>query len=231
MAGWAVIMTATTGAARLSSFLALRTLTAFFGERTLGAILKAQFARAVLALSAILGPAFRTAFAKSRLPVVAARAIVSLGVRRTLRPLRTILTHRTFGALRTIFERSLFAAWVAALLRTPGARGTAHRLLLVAAIALRTRRTASDRLQVTQRMRQHRQCAADQLFNVLQKAALIASAECNRHAFTARTRRPANAVDIGFRHIRQIVIEDVRDVVDVDAASRNIGCDQQARLA
>ncbi len=70
-----------------------------------------------------------------------------------------------------------------------------------------------------------------QPLDIAQIAAFIAGAESDGDTRGSRARRTANAVHISFRHIRQIKIEHVRDVVDVDAARRDIRGDKQTGLA
>ena len=54
-----------------------------------------------------------------------------------------------------------------------------------------------------------------------------------RHCFTRRTctAGTADPVHIVFRHIRQVVIDHMRQLVDIDAARGNIGCDQHLQAA
>lgn len=49
-------------------------------------------------------------------------------------------------------------------------------------------------------------------------------------ALSACTSGAADAVNIGFRHFRQLEVDDVRDAINVDTASGNIRCDQHAGL-
>src|SRR5579871_1406103 len=72
---------------------------------------------------------------------------------------------------------------------------------------------------------------ANELLDVAQQRRLIVIAERDRDARGAGARRAADAMHIGLRHVRQIVVEDVADTVDIDAARRNIGRDQRADLA
>ena len=50
-------------------------------------------------------------------------------------------------------------------------------------------------------------------------------------AVLARAGRTADAVDIGFRHIGQLEVHHVGDLVHVDAARGDVGGDQDAQLA
>lgn len=198
------------------------TVAAIVCMRPLGAIFETQFARTILTIATAFRRALWTAFAERRLTLVPTRTIIPLLTFRTFRTLRTV-NRRSFLPARSTGARSILAASVLRTLRTGW---TAHWFFLVTAVPLRTRRSTRDRLQMTQWMRQHRKRAADELFNVLQKTALIARTKRDGHALTPRARRPADAVNIGFRHVRQIVIDNVSDVIDVDAARRNVGGDQ-----
>ena len=72
---------------------------------------------------------------------------------------------------------------------------------------------------------------ADGAFDVAQQAALFSGTEGDGRALGAGTRGAADAVDIGFRHMRQIVVDHVADAIDVDAARRDVGCHQHQDLA
>ena len=63
------------------------------------------------------------------------------------------------------------------------------------------------------------------------KRTLLGIAEGNRRAGGAGARGAADAVDIGFRHMRQIVVDHMRHAVDVDAARRDVGRNQHVDLA
>jgi hypothetical protein len=47
----------------------------------------------------------------------------------------------------------------------------------------------------------------------------------------AGPRGAADPVNIGFRHFGKLEIDDMRDAVDVEAARRDVGCDEGARDA
>ena len=72
---------------------------------------------------------------------------------------------------------------------------------------------------------------AGQLLDVAQQRPLGAVAERNRDARGAGPRGAADPVNIGFRHFGKLEIDDMRDAVDVDAARRDIGCDEGADTA
>ena len=71
----------------------------------------------------------------------------------------------------------------------------------------------------------------DQPLDVAQEGAFLVIAERDRHAVGAGARGAADAVDVAFRDVRQIVVEHVADAVDVDAAGGDVGGDQGAQLA
>jgi len=72
---------------------------------------------------------------------------------------------------------------------------------------------------------------ADQPLDVAQIGAFLVIAERDRYAIGAGACRAADAMDVGFRDVRQIVIEHVADAVHIDAAGSDIGGDQGAQLA
>src|SRR5579864_5403423 len=92
----------------------------------------------------------------------------------------------------------------------------------------RRRRLGAPRIgaAIAQRNRQ-----ADQLFDVAQERHLLAVAQRDGDACGAGARGAADAMHIGLRHVRQVVIDDVADAVDVDAARGDVGGDQRPDLA
>ena len=64
-----------------------------------------------------------------------------------------------------------------------------------------------------------------------QVRAFVRRAEGNGDAVRAGARGAADAVDVLLRHVRQVEVDDVGDVVDVDAARGDFGGDENARLA
>ena len=91
----------------------------------------------------------------------------------------------------------------------------------------RRRPTLSRKRSVVRRRNGH----ADQLLDVAQACRLFAVAQRNRDACCPGPRGAADAMHVGFRHVRQIEIHDVADAVDVDAARSNVGGDQRKHLA
>src|SRR5579871_3082610 len=53
----------------------------------------------------------------------------------------------------------------------------------------------------------------------------------DRVAGNARPARAADAVDVVFRHVRQLEVDDVRQLIYVQAARGDVGGDQDARRA
>ena len=108
---------------------------------------------------------------------------------------------------------------LALLLRTPGAV---------------VRRLGADGLRRQRRdaLRQfgHRHLHARHLLDVAQVFPLLAVAERDRDPGRARPGGAADAVDVGFGDVRQIVVDDVRDAVDVDAARRDVGRDEHPAM-
>ena len=71
----------------------------------------------------------------------------------------------------------------------------------------------------------------DEPLDLLQQAAFLGVAEGDRVARLARARRAADPVHVGLRFHRQVVVHDVRDVVDVEAARGDVGGDENRRPA
>ena len=71
----------------------------------------------------------------------------------------------------------------------------------------------------------------DQPLDVAQQVAFVVGAEGDRRAFRPGPRGAADAVDIGLGHLRQLVLDDVADAVDVDAARGDVGGDHRPDLA
>ena len=65
--------------------------------------------------------------------------------------------------------------------------------------------------------------------DVAQEASLALVAEGDRDARGAGPRGPPDAVDVGLRLHRQVVVEDVGDAVDVEASRRDVGRDKDRR--
>ena len=72
---------------------------------------------------------------------------------------------------------------------------------------------------------------ADQLLDVAQERPLLAVAERDRDAVGAGARGAADAMHVALRDVRQVVVDDVADAFDVDAAGGDVGGDQGAHLA
>lgn len=67
-----------------------------------------------------------------------------------------------------------------------------------------------------------------QLLNGAQQSALAVIAERDRDSFGAGARRAADSMHIGLGYFRKLIIHDMGNVVDIDAASRNIGRNEDA---
>src|SRR6266511_5358296 len=72
---------------------------------------------------------------------------------------------------------------------------------------------------------------ADQLLDIAKVGRLFGVAERDRDTCRPGPRGAADAMHIGFRHVRQIEIHDVADAVDIDTARGNVGGDQREHLA
>src|SRR5687768_16847367 len=71
----------------------------------------------------------------------------------------------------------------------------------------------------------------DELFDVAEVGRLLAVAEGDRGTFGAVAGGAPDAVNVGLRHVRQLVIDHMADAFDVDAAGGDVGGDQGAHLA
>ena len=71
---------------------------------------------------------------------------------------------------------------------------------------------------------------AGEALDAPQQIALVVGAQRDGAAFGAGAGRPPDAMHVGLGHLGQLEIDDVRDVVDVDATGRNVGRDQDAQL-
>ena len=67
-----------------------------------------------------------------------------------------------------------------------------------------------------------------QLLDGAQHSPLAVVAERDRHSPGAGARRTADPMHIGLGHFRKLVIHDMGDIVDIDAAGRDVGRDQDA---
>src|SRR5688572_7420442 len=77
----------------------------------------------------------------------------------------------------------------------------------------------------------HGQALARQPLDTHEEATLLGVAERNGGAALARAARAADAMHVGLGDVRQLEVDDVADVVDVDAARGNVGRDQHLDLA
>jgi len=80
-------------------------------------------------------------------------------------------------------------------------------------------------------VRQHRNGLTDESFDTHQIACFSRLAEGKGLALSASSRSPANSVNIGFWFVGQIVVEDVRDAVHVDATAGDVGGHKDRDLA
>ncbi len=63
------------------------------------------------------------------------------------------------------------------------------------------------------------------------KRTLLAAAQRDGDALGAGARGAADAVDVALGHVGQLVVDDVRHLVDVDAARGDVGCHEPADAA
>src|SRR5215510_1278826 len=69
----------------------------------------------------------------------------------------------------------------------------------------------------------------DQSFDVAQESGFLGIAKRDRNPVGAGAGGAADAVHVAFRNVRQVVIDDVADAFDVDAARGDVGRDQRAQ--
>ena len=66
--------------------------------------------------------------------------------------------------------------------------------------------------------------------DLTQQAAFLAVDQRYSHPDRACPGRPPDAMDVTFRHVWKLVIDDVRDEIDIDPSGRNIGRDKHTDL-
>src|SRR5205807_3046165 len=76
-----------------------------------------------------------------------------------------------------------------------------------------------------------RHAAPDQAFDGAEVGALLVVAERDREPARAGATRAADPVDVGLGLVRQVEVEDVRDLGDVEAARSYVRRHEDARLA
>src|SRR5579883_424494 len=170
---------------------------------------------------AIEGPPFCSAL---RLPVVAARSCGSIEKYHTFEVIGAPLGHPLWrmwlcGSLRCLPLLRVLASYRMAAM-------VARRVAARALVTWRSRRTSRGQAPIGRRDRD-----TNELLDVAQERRLVRIAERDRHAGSAGAGRAADTMNIGFRHIRQIVVEDVADAINIDAARGDVGRDQRAHLA
>ena len=75
-----------------------------------------------------------------------------------------------------------------------------------------------------------RNCIPDQFFDILQISTFIILAEGDRNPFLPRPGCPSDPVNIRFTDIRNVVIDDVGKLFNIDAAGRDVGRHQHLNL-
>jgi len=92
-------------------------------------------------------------------------------------------------------------------------------------------RRCGDRRQIHRFDGGARNLMADVTLDIGQRNGVFLATETDGIAFGARARCASNAMHVVFRVVRQIEIEHVADVRNVQAARRHIGCDQHRNVA
>src|SRR5690606_26318398 len=203
------------------------------------------------ALSAVSLAAVRRAATTRTALQLADRLGFGLG-RRPDRRAGAVARHRVIGRRRALGVMSPVALTLALTVRLAAALGldaVATRVATTAAAALAARTTlALGQGRLLGHARRHDggvqlgavlvvatvdrgDLLARNLLDVLQQLHLVAGDEADGRAVLARAGRAADAVDIGFRHIGQLEVHHVGDLVHIDAARGDVGGDQNAQLA
>src|SRR5262245_44348429 len=71
----------------------------------------------------------------------------------------------------------------------------------------------------------------NQLLDIAQQRALLAVTERDRDPIGAGARGAADAVHVAFGHVREVVIHDMADAIDVETAGGDVGGYQRAQAA
>ena len=125
-------------------------------------------------------------------------------------------------------------------LRVAGVRLGAGRLSPVSYVRIGTVRARGRRqllgrvvmgIAHRNRHRHHRNGESRQIFDTAQIGPLLVAAERDCRPGGAGARRSPDPVHIILGHVRQLEIDDMRDVVHVDPARRNVGGDEHAAVA
>ena len=129
-------------------------------------------------------------------------------------------------------------------LRVAGFRPGAGRLLPVSCVAIATVGARGSRrrlgralmdiaMDIAQRSRDrhHRNGEFRQFLDAAQMGPLLVAAECDCRPHRTGARRSTDPVHIILGNIRQLEIDDMGDVIHVDAARRDIGGDEHAAAA
>ena len=88
-----------------------------------------------------------------------------------------------------------------------------------------------DRARFEIRVFLDRDLGVDVVLDRGEQRALLGCDERPRDAARAGARGAPDAVDVELDVLGQVVVDDVRDVLDVDAAGREVGCNQHRELA
>ena len=76
----------------------------------------------------------------------------------------------------------------------------------------------------------HRDLLPDQPFDITQEAPLVVAAERDGRTLGSGPGRAADPMHVSLGDVRDVEIDDMADAIDIDAARRDIGRDQQAGL-
>src|SRR5687768_2898044 len=79
--------------------------------------------------------------------------------------------------------------------------------------------------------RQARNLALEQFLDLDEQLDLVGGDERDRFARESRPAGAADAVHVVFGRVRQLVVDDVRKLLDVEAARRDVGRDENVRAS
>ncbi|EGE47413.1 Hypothetical protein APO_2102 [Acetobacter pomorum DM001] len=138
-------------------------------------------------------------------------------------------SRRTGTATITSTTTGTARATTATTRSPPTRRTAAARATTSSATATQNRRTHGGSfcfIRVPRMIPNHRHSFANGAFNIAQPSPLFCITEGNSPAITPGTCCTTNAVHVAFRHVWQIVIKHVADIVHINTAGGNIRCHQ-----
>ena len=71
----------------------------------------------------------------------------------------------------------------------------------------------------------------DELLNIAEESGIVMVTKGYRHPLRTRSPRTTDAVDVGLGDIRDVIVDHVFELIDIDPTRGNIGRDEDARRA